>query len=101
MDKLLLLKGKLEMAKRTIQLQKGSLKKSSLGEASASREPLVYKDAPDGDSGSEADEAMNERDSDSENDSEMADEASSEEEIKEIPLKKLAQKNLKKKRARL
>lgn len=48
MDKLLLLKGKLEMAKRTIQLQKGSLKKSAVLAQDRQTKALVYKDSPEG-----------------------------------------------------
>lgn len=56
MDKLLLLKGKLEMAKRTIQLQKAGtsstgLKKSVDSGVKAST--LVYKDAPENDDSSQ------------------------------------------------
>ena len=56
MDKLLLLKGKLEMAKRTIQLQKAGtsstgLKKSVDSGVKASA--LVYKDAPENDDSSQ------------------------------------------------
>lgn len=46
MDKLLLLKGKLEMAKRTIQLQKGSLKKSAVLAQDRQTKALIYKDSP-------------------------------------------------------
>ena len=55
MDKLLLLRGKLEMAKRTIQLQKTSFAKKLAGAKSTDKggEVLVYKDAPDADSSEE------------------------------------------------
>lgn len=101
MDKLLLLKGKLEMAKRTIQLQKSSfVNKLAIqnGGSSTQKGPLVYKDAPDGDS-SEGEE--DNEDMESGEDEDMMGDDSSEEEIKEIPLKKLAEKNLKKKRAKM
>lgn len=62
----------------------------------------MYKDAPDGDSSEEEDdqEMRGEQDSDAEG-SENEDEYDSEEEIKEIPLKALAEKSMRKKRARL
>ena len=49
MDKLLLLKGKLEMAKRTISLQKTSSKKTHAIETESVKksQTLVYRDAPD------------------------------------------------------
>ena len=107
MDKLLLLRGKLEMAKRTIQLQKTSFAKKLAGAKSSDKggEVLVYKDAPDADSSEEEDagddeEMEGEAGSDEEGMSDGSGEMSSEEEIKEIPLKKLAEKNMKKKRAR-
>ena len=60
MDKLLMLKGKLEMAKRTIQLQKSSFVRKLGGGTkevdSAQGQPLVYKDAPDGDSSEDEDD---------------------------------------------
>ena len=85
MDKLLLLKGKLEMAKRTIQLQKASSGKKANALLQQKPEPLVYKD---GDAGDSSDEGAG---SDG-NDEDMEDEdnSSSEEEIKEIPLRQLA-----------
>jgi len=52
LDKLLLLKGKLEMAKRTIQLQKGSLKKTAQVTQDKVKKALVYKDTPDADDAS-------------------------------------------------
>lgn len=89
MDKLLLLKGKLEMAKRTIQLQKGTLKKSAMQAQDRSAKALVYKDSPEGgDNDSSSEGKDDERMGDGESDD-------SEEEIKEIPLAKLAQKNKK------
>ena len=55
-----MLKGKLEMAKRTIQLQKSSFVRKLGGGTkevdSAQGQPLVYKDAPDGDSSDEGDD---------------------------------------------
>ena len=56
MDKLLLLKGKLEMAKRTIQLQKASTSTSGLKksvDSQAKPSTLVYKDAPDNEDSSQ------------------------------------------------
>ena len=56
MDKLLLLKGKLEMAKRTIQLQKAATSSSGLKksvDSGAKSSALVYKDAPDNDDSSQ------------------------------------------------
>ena len=52
MDKMLLLKGKLEMAKRTIQLSKASAapKKTDVSEAKPITNTLVYKDVGEGDS---------------------------------------------------
>ena len=81
------------------------MKKSALGVAAEARQPLVYKDAPDGDSGSDENdeamaEALNGDSSGDEDDDDMDEGASSEEEIKEIPLKRLAEKSLKRKRAR-
>ena len=60
----------------------------------------MYKDAPDGDSSEEEDdqEMQGEQDSDAEGSENDYD---SEEEIKEIPLKALAEKSMRKKRARL
>ena len=107
MDKLLLLRGKLEMAKRTIQLQKTSFAKKLAGDDKGEQEVLVYKDAPDADSSEEDKDSANDDEQmgegDDSNDEGMSDgsqDDSSEEEIKEIPLKKLAEKSLKKKRAK-
>lgn len=61
----------------------------------------MYKDAPDGDSSEEEEddqEMRGEQDSDAEGSDSDYD---SEEEIKEIPLKALAEKSMRKKRARL
>ena len=80
MDKLLLLKGKLEMAKRTIQLQKASGKKQN-ALLQQKPEPLVYKDGDAGDSSDEGSDGNEQMDEDN---------SSSEEEIKEIPLRQLA-----------
>ena len=52
MDKLLLLKGKLEMAKRTIQLQKASKVDKNV-DSQAKPSTLVYKDAPENDDSSQ------------------------------------------------
>ena len=111
MDKMLLLKGKLEMAKRTTQLQrvsKQTVQYVKKAQAKGAPTTLVYKDVEDGaDSGDDGHESKN-SDSAQEDDNEMAssdgdqgDSGESEEEIKEIPLKKLAAKSMKQaKRAR-
>ena len=66
----------------------------------ARKGPLVYKDAPDMDSSDDdEDDAMD--NSDASEDMDMDDDDDSEEEIKEIPLKQLAEKSLKKKRAKV
>ena len=108
MDKMLLLKGKLEMAKRTIQLQKQKNLGKKPEHANFASKTLVYKDVEEGDDSSEnegkhpgqddndemasSDDERNQVDSQESVDGD----SESEEEIKEIPLKKLAAKRARK-----